>query len=140
STASRPTGPFDLRRTPIHLPSEASETAVVPLPDFGFDAPAFERYIAEHCRPDAPGRLVMIETSPKDWPSWECHPGGDEIAIVLDGEGDLIQEIDGVARRIAVRPGSAIVNPAGVWHTANVLRPLKALYVTPCPGTRHRPR
>jgi mannose-6-phosphate isomerase-like protein (cupin superfamily) len=132
------TAPLDLSRTPIHLAADVR--CVVPLPGFGFDPPAFERYVAEHCPPGAPGRLMMVETTPKDWPSWECHPAGDEIVVVLDGEGDLIQEIDGTTRRIPVRPGSAIVNPAGVWHTANVRRPLKAIYITPCPGTQHRAR
>jgi hypothetical protein len=27
-----------------------------------------------------------------------------------------------------------------VWHTANVRKPMRALYLTPCPGTQHRPR
>jgi hypothetical protein len=39
-----------------------------------------------------------------------------------------------------VGPGSTLTNPAGVWHTADVEQPLKAIYITPCPGTRHRAR
>jgi hypothetical protein len=33
-----------------------------------------------------------------------------------------------------------MINPAGVWHTADVEEPMKAIYITPCPGTQHRPR
>jgi len=138
-SVSRTTGPFDLSKTPIHLPSETNAGAL-PLPGFGFDPPAFERYIAEHCRPDAPGRLVMVEASSRDWTMWECHTAGDELVIVLEGRGEFVQELDGQERRTPVGSGSAIVNPAGVWHTANVHEPMKALYLTPCPGTRHRPR
>ena len=139
--SSRETGPFDLSKSPIHLGSRVgAENPAVPIHDFGFDGPAFEAYIAQHCAPGAPGRLVMIESSPTDWPAWECHAEGDELVIVLDGEADFVQEIEGAERHMTVRAGSTVINPAGVWHTANVKRPLRAIYITPCPGTQHRPR
>jgi mannose-6-phosphate isomerase-like protein (cupin superfamily) len=139
--STRETGPFDLSKSPIHLGSRVGvDNPAVALHGFGFNGPAFEAYMAEHCAPDAPGRLVMIETSPIDWPAWECHTEGDELVIVLEGQADFIQEIDGVARQMAVSAGCAVINPAGVWHTANVKQPLRAIYITPCPGTQHRPR
>ena len=130
------TGPFGLDATPIHLGTGAA----VPQPDFGFDGPAFMDYIERHCTAAEPGWLVMQETTPGDWPSWERHPEGDEIVIVLAGRGEFVQEIDGEERRMPIGPGSALVNPRGVWHTADVEEPLTAVYVTPCPGTEHRPR
>jgi len=142
TTASdRSTGPFDLNETPIHLSSKvgANERAI-PLPGFGFDGPSFEAYISQHCASDAPGRLIMVETTPEDWPAWECHTEGDEIVIVLEGKAELVQEIDGEERRTPVGPGSTMINPAGVWHTADVEQPMKAIYITPCPGTEHRVR
>jgi quercetin dioxygenase-like cupin family protein len=141
STADRSSGPFDLSSTPIHLCSLAgAEKPAAPLPGFGFDGPAFEKYIADHCTTGAPGRLIMVESTPQSWPAWECHTEGDEIVIILEGKAEFIQEIDGEERRTAVGPGSAIINPAGVWHTADVEEPLKAIYITPCPGTQHRKR
>lgn len=137
SSSPNATGPFDLASSPIHL---GSDEVAVPQPDFGFDGPAFESYIAAHCKPGAPGRLVMIETTPGNWPAWECHTEGDEIVIVLEGRGDFIQLIDGEERRTPVGPGSALINPIGVWHTADVTESLKAIYITPCPGTESRPR
>ena len=138
---NRMIGPFDLSKTPLHLDSvvDAAHPAV-PLLDFGFDGPSFEGYIARHCAPGAPGRLLMVESSPTNWSSWECHPEGDEIVIVLEGQGVFFQEIDGETRRMPFGPGSTIVNPAGVWHTADVELPMKAIYITPCPGTQHRAR
>ena len=139
--SKRETGPFDLSKSPIHLGSRVgADNPAVALHGFGFNGPAFEAYMAEHCTPDAPGRLVMIETSPTNWPAWECHSEGDELVIVLEGQADFIQEIDGVEKQMAVSAGSAVINPAGVWHTANVRQPLRAIYITPCPGTQHRPR
>lgn len=137
----RITGPFDLSKTPIHLDGRADpEASAIPLREFTFDAESFERYIAQHCRPGAPGRLVMIESTPTDWSAWECHTEGDEVVIVLEGKAVFVQEIEGESRRTAVGPGSTLINPANVWHTADVEEPLKAIYITPCPGTQHRPR
>jgi len=120
----RPQGPLDLSKTPIHLGSVVgADRGAVPLPGFGFDGEAFAGYIAAQCAPGAPGRLIMIESTPTDWGAWECHPEGDEIVIVLSGKAELIQLIDGEGRRTAVGPGSAMINPAGVWHTADVADP-----------------
>lgn len=135
------TGPFDLGRTPIHLGSAVDAgSPAVPIHGFDFDGASFERYVARHCETGAPGRLVMLATSPTNWGAWECHPEGDEIVIVLEGKGVFIQEIDGGTRSIAIGPGTTVINPAGVWHTADVEVPVKAIYITPCPGTRHRMR
>ena len=82
----------------------------------------------------------MVESTPVDWATWECHPLGDEIVVVLKGKGTFIQLIDDVEQRIAVEAGSALINPAGVWHTADVEEPIEAIYITPCPDTQHRPR
>jgi quercetin dioxygenase-like cupin family protein len=117
-----------------------SDNPAVPLPGFGFDGPAFEAYIAAHCAPGAPGRLIMVESTPSHWPAWECHTEGDEIVIVLEGKAEFIQEIDGAEQRTPVGPGSTIINPVGVWHTADVEEPMLAIYITPCPGTKHRKR
>ncbi|MFI5321752.1 MAG: cupin domain-containing protein [Myxococcota bacterium] len=137
--SARETGPFDLSKSPIHLPSDATAPAV-PIHAFGFDGPSFEKYIAKHCTPGAPGRLAMIESSSTNWSAWECHEAGDELVFVLEGEGDFLQEIDGGTRSAPFGPGSTFINPAGVWHTANVRKPMRAIYLTPCPGTKHRGR
>jgi hypothetical protein len=55
SGAERSNGPFDLSKTPIHLGSEDGGPAV-PLPGFAFNGPAFEAYLAKHCKP--PGRCL----------------------------------------------------------------------------------
>ena len=137
--STRETGAFDLSKSPIHLPSDPTAPAV-PIHAFGFDGPAFEAYMEKHCTPAAPGRLAMIESSPTNWGAWECHEAGDELVIVLEGEGEFLQEIDGGTRTTPFGPGSTFINPAGVWHTANVRKSMRAIYLTPCPGTKHRQR
>ena len=133
-------GPFDLSETPIHLDSvTATDNPAVPLVGFGFDGPSFEAYIATHCAA-GPGRLVMVETTATNWQHWECHTLGDEIVIVLEGKAEFIQEIGGESIVLPVGAGSTIINPKGVWHTADVSESLKAIYITPCKGTEHRER
>ena len=125
---------LDLAHDGIHL---GDPGGAVPLPGFDND---YERYIAAHCAPGAPGRLVSMATSSAAWSVWEVHPAGDEVVIVVRGRAEFIQDVDGTHRRCVVGPGEAIVNPAGVPHTANVLEPFTAIYITPCPGTEHLPR
>ncbi len=134
-------GPFDLSKDPIHLgDTGVAQGQSVALKNFGFDGPAFGAYIGEHCDDGAPGRLMMIETTPVDWTTWERHTDADEIVFVLEGKGEFIQEIDGREERIAVGPGQGLINPRGVWHTADVEESITAIYLTPCPGTENKPR
>jgi mannose-6-phosphate isomerase-like protein (cupin superfamily) len=60
--------------------------------------------------------------------------------VLLSGRVDLIQRIDGAERRIALGPGQAVINPPGVWHTADVHEPGEALFITPGRGTENEPR
>ena len=132
---------IDLGRTPIHLSSVgASDSGAEVLLNFNFDGPSFETYIKTHCSAQSPGRIIMIESSAKDWDSWECHPLGDEIVIVLEGEGTFIQATDQGEVHIPVSAGMSVVNPKGVWHTADITVPIKAVYITPAPDTHHKPR
>ena len=37
-------------------------------------------------------------------------------------------------------PGEAVINPRGVWHTADVEDPATVLFITAGAGTENRPR
>jgi hypothetical protein len=39
-----------------------------------------------------------------------------------------------------LEPCQAMINPAGVWHTADVHEPVRFMTITPGQGTEHRPR
>ena len=109
-------GPIDITRNPIHLPDDARSGAFA-LEDFNFDGPSFEAYVDTHCSAEAPGRLMMIESTPVNWPSWER-----------------------TEQAISFSAGSTIINPPGVWHTADVDEPMTAIYITPCLGTEGKSR
>lgn len=126
--------PYQLESDAIHLGGPRS---AIPIPAFNN---GYDRYMAAHCTEAEPGRLVGMHESKEDWPVWEIHPAGDEIVIVTKGRAEFLQEINGEVKRTVVGPNEAIINPAGVPHTAYVIEPFTAVYITPCPGTDHRPR
>ena len=62
--------------------------------------------------------------------------------MCVAGRIELIQEIDGAARRIRLEAGEYAINAPGVWHTAEVdpAVPTTCLFVTAGAGTETRPR
>jgi quercetin dioxygenase-like cupin family protein len=128
---------FDLSQVYVHLGLGArAET----LPDFTWSEEYLRRYEADHETDGDEGRLVMIGAEQATWTSWERHPAGDEVVVALSGHQTLIQEVDGEQHRIELHAGQAVINPRGVWHTADVHEPGSALFITPGRGTEHRPR
>ncbi|PNU03973.1 cupin domain-containing protein [Novosphingobium guangzhouense] len=127
----------DLRTHPVHLGLGAK---VVDQPAFtGMDW--YAAYAARTAADGKEGRLVSLFDFSVSWDSWEMHPEGDELVVCLSGEITLIQEFpDGRLHCETLQPGQYIVNPAGVWHTADVSQPASALFVTAGMGTEGRPR
>lgn len=125
---------LNLTRDAIHLGGAES---ALPVPAFNH---GYEAYAKAFCTLEHPGRLVAIYTTSEDWAVWEMHPAGDEVVIVTAGRAEFLQDIDGTIVRTVVGPNEAVINPAGVAHTANVIEPFTAVYITPGPGTEHRPR
>lgn len=128
---------FDLSQVYVHLGLGAR---VEPLSDFAWTDEYLRTYEEDHTSDGDEGRLVMIGPQEATWTSWERHPAGDELVVVLSGRSDLIQEIDGEQHRLELGAGRAAINPRGVWHTVDVYEPGAALFITPGRGTEHRSR
>ena len=100
----------------------------------------YERYGARTASDGEEGRLVAMHTFDAPWDVWEVHPRGSELVVCLDGSVTLHQELpEGTVTR-TLGAGEAIVNPPGVWHTADADEPVRMLFVTAGLGTEHRPR
>jgi len=130
----------DLETRPIHL--GPGGTAAI-QPPFTADQQAmqwFADYDARHGDDGAEGWLVSCYRFTENWTGWEAHPAGEEVVICLEGSMTLIQEIGGEHVRTELAAGQYAVNPAGVWHTADVAAHAKALFITPGAGTEGRPR
>ena len=122
---------IDLRKTYL---SVADGPEVVPL-EVG---PDFWPTIGE--REDLAERLVAVFPFDADWDSWEMHPEGDEVVMLLAGAADLVLDEPDGERVIELRERTTAIVPRGVWHTVSVHEAGEALHITRGEGTVHRPR
>ena len=128
--------PFDLSRTFVHLGLDRTAT---PLPDFTFTPECLAAYAERFADDGIGGRLVCVLPQDRTWDSWERHAAGVQVVYLISGRVDLVQELDDTDHVVALHPGEAVVNPANVWHTARVIEPGHALFITPGTGTEVRP-
>lgn len=130
-------GARDLHESFVHLGLGA--TAIAEPAFTGMEW--YADYVARHAKDGAEGRLVSLYRFAESWTSWEMHPAGDELVVCVSGRITLIQQGEsGEETRIALAPGEYAINPAKVWHTADVDAQAQALFVTAGLGTEHRPR
>jgi uncharacterized cupin superfamily protein len=129
--------PIDLATANLHLGLGAR---VDVLADFQWTPEYLEAYIARTEGDGDEGRLVMLGRQDASWDSWERHPAGEEVVILVSGRVDLYQEVDGGVQVVPLTAGTAAVNAPNVWHTADVHEPGDAIFITPGRGTEHRPR
>jgi quercetin dioxygenase-like cupin family protein len=128
---------FRLDHIPVHLGLGAT---VIPQAPFTGAMDWYEHYGERNAGDGVEGRLVIMHTFTESWDSWEMHPNGQELVVCTDGAITAYQEIDGDVRTATLTAGDAIVNPAGVWHTADITGTATALFVTAGMGTQNRPR
>lgn len=100
----------------------------------------YERYSERVADDGIEGRLVAQFRFSENWKMWEMHPNGAEVVICTAGKLTLIQEIGGNERCTELKAGQYAINPAGVWHTADVEGDCEAIFITAGIGTEHRPR
>ena len=115
--------------------------SAVPQPQFTGEMDWYMAYSARTAADGAEGRLVTTHTFTESWTSWEMHPAGDEVVLCLAGAMTLHQEFpDGRNVTVAVPAGEYVINPPGVWHTADIVGEATVLFITAGMGTEHRPR
>ncbi len=127
----------NLSTHPIHLGLGA--TAVVE-PVFTGDMAWYGGYVERHEADGTEARLVSMGEHNGAWDMWEMHPNGAEVVLCTVGTLSLTQELPEGDVTTVLRAGEYIVNPPGVWHTANDGSAGTALFITAGVGTEHRPR
>jgi mannose-6-phosphate isomerase-like protein (cupin superfamily) len=130
-------GAFDLRVIPVHLGLGA---VAIPQEPYTGEMDWYQRYGERTAADGAEGRLVTIHSFAEPWSSWEVHPRGHELVVCLAGRIVLHQDLPDGTRTVELEPNHAVINPPGVWHTADTDAPATALFVTAGAGTEHRPR
>lgn len=86
------------------------------------------------------GRLMSAFSFSEPWATWERHPEGDELVMLLAGAVTVVLEVQGEEKPVALAdPGAYVLVPRGVWHTARTSVHTTLLFLTPGAGTEHRP-
>ena len=82
--------------------------------------------------------LIAVHDFTQDWPTWECHPAGDEIVVLLAGHCEFILKTDSGDQSLLLdQQGSYVVVPKGIWHTAKIATSAKVLFITPGENTQN---
>jgi mannose-6-phosphate isomerase-like protein (cupin superfamily) len=130
--------PGNLNANPIHLGLGATAWM---QPEFTGDMAWYEEYSKRNAIDGDEGRLVSLHRFDESWTSWEMHPAGSEVVICTQGTITLIQQFpDDTLKSIILNADEYAINPLGVWHTADVVAPATALFITAGAGTQHRAR
>lgn len=83
--------------------------------------------------------LISCYEFTQDWASWEVHPAGDEVVILLSGQATLVLQREQGLEHIELRhTNDTCVIPSNIWHTAKISATTKLLFITPGAGTQHR--
>jgi uncharacterized cupin superfamily protein len=123
----------------VHLGLGAT---TVPLPTHTGDMAWYAEYGKAHGADGVEGRLVSMHTFTESWDTWEMHPQGSELVLCVAGSVSLTQEaLDGTVSTVSIAAGQAVVNPPGVWHTADTVDgPTTVVFITAGVGTEIRDR
>jgi quercetin dioxygenase-like cupin family protein len=128
---------FELERYPVHLGRGAIARV---LPEMDGTMEWYGRYRDDTEADGAEGRLVSMYTFAEPWTSWEVHPNGHELVVCTAGRITLHQELNDNVATVTLNAGEAVINPPGVWHTADVDGSATALFITAGLGTQNRAR
>lgn len=124
-------GPYDLQTTSVVLGPDGTATAKAHSPDFYAELDREFAGFAGHA-------LISRHAFGEAWGGWERHPMGDEVITLISGDVDFVLWTDDGEKAVRVNePGSCIVVPRGVWHTARPRAFTVMLFVTPGEGTEH---
>jgi mannose-6-phosphate isomerase-like protein (cupin superfamily) len=120
--------------TYLHV-QDGGRTEAIPV------SAAFWQEVAKGDRPELnQGRLMSALTFSQPWPTWERHPDGEELVLLLSGNASIVLEESSGERSVLLdQVGAYVLVPAGVWHTAQTTVTTTLLFLTPGAGTEHRP-
>ena len=123
----------DIASTYLHFLDDGRASPIPVSDTFWGDLAAGKHPQLEH------GRLMSAFTFSAPWSSWERHPAGDELVMLLSGAATLVLEHSGQEHSVQLRtPGDYLLVPRNVWHTARTAVPTTMLFLTAGAGTEHR--
>lgn len=103
------------------------------------DADVYQR-LEQNYKDFAGHELISCYDFAQDWTTWEMHPAGDEIVVLLSGAVQFIwQEGEVQHLRELSQAGHFLVIPKGHWHTAKTQVSSRVLFITPGQDTQSKP-
>lgn len=82
--------------------------------------------------------LISAHQFSEDWSTWEKHPAGDEMVILLSGRVEFVLRRESGDESIVLEePGSFVIIPRNTWHTARTQQVTSLLFLTPGEGTQN---
>ena len=128
-------GPYKATETYVHLGPDGTSVPLHVTSTF------WEELTSGAFSDLGPGRLVSTYDFKGNWTTWEKHPAGEELVVLLAGTLELILSINSREEKVSLScPGQFLIVPRDTWHTANVPRSALALFITAGEGTQNRPR
>ena len=122
----------DLESSYVHLRDDRSAAVISLTASFWPELTTGKRAELES------GRLVMQFSFESDWQTWEMHPKGDEVVVLLSGAVDFVLMNGDDEKIISLsQAGEYVLVPAGVWHTARIKEKCAMLFITPGEGTEN---
>jgi mannose-6-phosphate isomerase-like protein (cupin superfamily) len=80
--------------------------------------------------------LIAAHQFTQDWPTWEIHPKGDEMVVLLSGSATFVLQTEsGQESHRLTNAGEFLIVPRNTWHTARIAEACSLLFVTPGEGT-----
>ncbi|MCB1671826.1 MAG: hypothetical protein R3F41_06960 [Gammaproteobacteria bacterium] len=83
--------------------------------------------------------LISAHHFTEDWPTWEIHPKGDEMVILMSGRAEFRLKMESGEQILELAsPGSYLIVPKNTWHTAAIDQPSSLLFITPGEETQNQ--
>lgn len=128
-------GPYNAVETYVHLGPNGTAVPLQVTSTF------WEKLTSGAFSNLGPGRLVSTYDFKENWTTWEKHPAGEELVILLAGAMDLILSVNDREESVSLTsPGQYLIVPRDIWHTANAPQGALAMFITDGEGTQNRPR
>ena len=83
--------------------------------------------------------LISCHHFESAWDTWEIHPAGDEIVILMSGSITFALKLDDQEQQMVLaNAGDYLIIPKNTWHTARNADHAKVLFITPGEGTQNQ--
>jgi mannose-6-phosphate isomerase-like protein (cupin superfamily) len=123
---------LDLDRSYVSISEDGLAEPVAVTPEFWQELTTGRRTVGQW--------LLGAGESRQSAPTWDLHPHGECIIILLSGSIDVTMQLEDDERVVELREtGDACLVPRGVWHRQVLHELSRRIFLTEGAGTQMRP-